>query len=144
MGRLALPIVVLQVWMVMFGVVDTLFMGKIGPQAIAAVGLGHAVIFIFFVFGMGVLYGVDSMASRAIGAADYGRSARIAAHSAVLALAVAVVNFVLVTLFANYGLHFFRLDESVIPKLQEYVNIVRWMYFPGLVFVACRQFLHSL
>lgn len=144
MGKLALPIVVLQIGMVLFGVVDTLFMGKIGAQAIAAVGLGHAVIFIFFVFGIGALYGIDSLASRAVGAADFTASARVAAHSVVLALAVALFNFFAATLFVGYGLKLFRLDPSVVPQLQEYVSIVRWMYFPGLVFVACRQFLQSL
>lgn len=144
MFKLALPIVLLQVGMVLFGVVDTLFMGQLGAEAIAAVGLGHAIVFIFFVFGMGILYGVDSLSSRAVGAKDFSYSAQVAAHSMVLALGVAACNFILVTLFLEYALPHFHVAKEVLPRLTLYVHYVRWFYFPGLLFFACRQFLQSL
>ena len=38
--RLALPIALTQIGMVLYGTVDMLFVGRLGPGAVAAVGLG--------------------------------------------------------------------------------------------------------
>ena len=44
MMRLALPVVVVQVGMMLLGVVDTMVVGHLSSQALAAVALGHVTI----------------------------------------------------------------------------------------------------
>ena len=68
--RLAVPVVIAELgWMTM-GVVDTIMVGPLGPDAIGAVGLGSSVFMAVAIFGMGVLLGLDTLVSQAHGAGD--------------------------------------------------------------------------
>ncbi|MFO0890868.1 MAG: MATE family efflux transporter [Isosphaeraceae bacterium] len=68
MVSLAWPVVLAELgWMAM-GIVDTLFVGRLGAEAIGAVSLGIAIYFVFAIFGMGLLLGLDPLISQAYGA----------------------------------------------------------------------------
>ena len=141
--RLAIPIALTQIGMVLYGTVDMAFVGRLGPGAIAAVGLGSMTYFTGFVVGMGVVMGIDSHSSKAFGAGRPDECGQLLVHTLALALAVAAPIFVL------YGLAgpFFRLigvDPAVVAVALSYIRILRWAVFPGLCFVACRQFLQSM
>ncbi len=53
MFRLALPVVVVQVGMMLLGVVDTMVVGRLSYEALAAVALGHVVVVAVSSFGVG-------------------------------------------------------------------------------------------
>jgi len=68
MFALAAPVVVAELgWMTM-GMVDTLMVGRLGPEAIGAVGLGSALFIAIGIFGMGMLLGLDTLVSQSFGA----------------------------------------------------------------------------
>ncbi|MDR3622615.1 MAG: MATE family efflux transporter [Paludisphaera borealis] len=68
MLRLAGPVISAELgWMAM-GVVDTIFVGRLGAEAIGAVSLGNALYFAVAIFGMGLLLGLDTLVSQAYGA----------------------------------------------------------------------------
>ena len=70
MARIAVPVVAVQVgWMAM-GVVDTIVVGRVSANAMAAVALGNLLFLAVSIFGMGVLMGLDPVVSQAIGAGD--------------------------------------------------------------------------
>ena len=70
MLRIAVPVVMAELgWMAM-GVVDTVMVGPLGPQAISAAGVGNSMHIAFAIFGMGVLLGLDTLVSQAFGARD--------------------------------------------------------------------------
>src|SRR5690349_19121632 len=70
MVRLAGPLVLAELgWMAM-GVVDTMFVGRVGTDAIGAVGLGTIVFYGFAVCSGGLLFGLDTLVARAFGAED--------------------------------------------------------------------------
>ena len=50
------------------GIVDTIFVGRLGAEAIGAVSLGNAMYFAVAIFGMGLLLGLDTLVSQAFGA----------------------------------------------------------------------------
>ena len=52
MLKLAIPIALLQLGLVFMGVIDTIFMGRLGKEYLGAVGLGHSTIFCLFIFGL--------------------------------------------------------------------------------------------
>ena len=68
MISLAAPVVVAEIGWVAMGLVDTLMVGPLGPEAIGAVGIGSAVFIGIVIFGMGVLLGLDTLVSQAYGA----------------------------------------------------------------------------
>ena len=50
--------------------VDTVMVGRLGPAAIGALGIGNNAYYAFAVIGMGVLLGLDTLVSQAFGAGD--------------------------------------------------------------------------
>src|SRR5438128_12664576 len=87
MARLAAPIVLAELgWMAM-GVVDTMFVGRVGAEAIGAVGLGTMVFYGIAICAAGVLLGLDTLVAQAFGAGDrqdYHRSLVAGVWTAVL------------------------------------------------------------
>ena len=76
MVRLALPVVIIQVGMMAMGVVDTIMVGHISAQALAAVALGNLYFFSLAVFAMGTLMVLDPVVAQAVGAGDEPAIAR--------------------------------------------------------------------
>jgi Na+-driven multidrug efflux pump len=96
MLSLAAPIAALQLGMMLYGVVDMMFLGRLGPEAISGVGVANAVYFGLFIAGLGAMLGIDTLASRAWGAGQPKVAAgiletrakhrtRLAAHSSTAA-----------------------------------------------------------
>lgn len=141
--RLAGPIALTQIGMVLYGTVDMLFVGRLGPVAIAAVGLGSMTYFTGFVVGMGIVMGIDSHSSKAFGAGRPDLCGQLLVHTLVLALVIALPLFFLFGL-AGWAFRFIGVDPRAIDGAVGYLNVLRWGVFPGLCFVACRQFLQSM
>jgi MATE family multidrug resistance protein len=95
MARLAIPVVVVQVGMMLFGVVDTMVVGRLSSQALAAVALGHVAVITISAFGVGVILGIDPLLNQALGARDRNAFRR----SFQRGLALAVMLMVPSTLF---------------------------------------------
>src|ERR687894_676075 len=71
MLRLAIPVVIIQVGLMAMGVVDTIMVGHVSAQALAAVALGNLYFFVVSSFGMGTLMALDPVVSQAVGASDW-------------------------------------------------------------------------
>jgi MATE family multidrug resistance protein len=141
--RLAVPIALTQIGMVLYGTVDMMFVGRLGSGAIAAVGLGSMTYFTLFVIGMGVVMGIDSHSAKAFGAGKPDLCGQLLVHTVVLALAVATPLFFAYSL-AGPIYRVIGVDPVVISGAVSYLQVLRWGVFPGLCFVACRQFLQSM
>src|SRR5271170_4362946 len=84
---LAIPVALSEIgWMTM-AIVDVVMVGKLGPAAIGAVGLGNAIYYAPSLFGIGLLLGLDTLVSRSWGARDYDECHRWLAQAIYLALA---------------------------------------------------------
>ena len=142
MLSLAAPIAVLQLGMMLFGVVDMMFLGRLGPEAISGVGVANAVYFGLFIAGLGTMLGIDTLASRAWGAGQPAVAAGVFVHALALALAVSAAAFA-ATFLAPAFFALMRVDPAVAATAGSFLAVVRFMMFPGLLFVACRQYLQA-
>lgn len=141
--RLAGPLIVTQLGMVLYGTVDILFVSPLGPEAIGGVGLASVTYFTVFIFGMGALMGVDPLSARAHGAGEHEEWARLLGHNLVLAVALAVPSWAAFSL-AEPVYRLIAVEARTRELALSYVEIVRWAVFPGLAFVACRQSLQTM
>jgi MATE family multidrug resistance protein len=141
--HLALPIALTQIGMVLYGTVDMLVVGRLGPGAIAAVGLGAITYFTGFGVGMGVVMGIDSHSSKAFGAGRPDECGQLLVHTLVIALGVALPLYFIFGL-AGTAFRIIGVEPVTAAGAVAYLSILRWAVFPGLCFVACRQFLQSM
>src|SRR5262249_61564986 len=88
--RLAAPLVLIQVGAMLMGVVDTIMVGRVSAQALAAVALGNLYYFVPTMFGMGVLMSLDPIVAQALGARDELAVARGLQRGLVLSIVLSI------------------------------------------------------
>ena len=141
--RLALPVVAAQVGLMAMGVVDTIMVGHLSAEALAAVALGNVYYFGATILGMGTLMALDPVLSHAVGAGDQEEIARGIQRGMVLAVLLCLPTALLLwpaaAIFA--ALH---QPVEVVPLAGAYVRLS----IPGTVglfaFVVLRQSLQAL
>ncbi len=79
--RLAIPIMIGVVLQNTFNIVDMIFVGRLGPEAIAAVAMGGILLGIIMIVLMGISIGTTAMIARAIGAKNIAEAENIATQS---------------------------------------------------------------
>ena len=143
MTAIAAPVVVVQVGLMLMGVVDTLMVGRVHANALAAVALGNLYFFNCIVIPMGALMVLDPLVSQAVGAGDAVAVTRAIQRGLLLALVLGLLA-TLMMLPVESVLRLFRQPAEVIPAARTYVHIGSWSMVPFLAFVVLRQSLQAL
>ena len=143
MFALAAPVVIAELgWMTM-GMVDTLMVGPLGPEAIGAVGLGSSLSTAVAIFAMGMLLGLDPLVSQSFGAGRLDECRRWLLHGVYLALILAIPST-----FGVFGLvaslDHWAMNADVLRLTRPYLEAVAWSLPPLLLYFAFRRYLQSV
>ena len=143
MVRLAWPVVLAQVGIMVMGVVDTAMVGRVGPDAVAAVALGHIYWVNLTIPGIGILMVLDPVVSQAFGAGDTTGVRRGVQRGVVLAVLLTLPT----TLLLMPGEWLFAVldqPESVTPVAASWSRWSALGTLPFFLFVALRQSLQAM
>ena len=88
---LAVPMVLEVVLESVFAVADIFWVSRLGPDAVASVGLTESLLTVIYALAMGLGIGATALVARRIGEKDLEGAARGAAQALLLALLVSVV-----------------------------------------------------
>jgi MATE family multidrug resistance protein len=143
MLALATPVVLAEIGWIMMGVVDTIMVGRLGPEAIGAVGVGGSLFLMLAVFGVGLLLGLDTLVSQAFGAGRLDECHRWLHHGLALAIILGPVLMLLAWLGID-TLGVWGFDQRVLRLLRPYLGIVVWSAWPLLFYVALRRYLQAM
>jgi multidrug resistance protein, MATE family len=143
MVRLALPIVAVQLGQMLMGVVDTVMVGHVSAEAIAAVALGNLYFFGAAIFGMGALMALDPVVAQAVGAGDTVAVARGVQRGLILSLGLSVLATVLL-LPARQVLGLLHQPPHVADIAATYARVEIAGILPFYVFGALRQSLQAV
>jgi multidrug resistance protein, MATE family len=143
MIRLGGPLVLAELgWMAM-GVVDTMFVGRVGAEAIGAVGLGTMVFYGIAICSAGVLLGLDTLVARAFGARDrddYHRSLVSGVWMAVFMIPIVMgAVWALEAILPSVGV-----NRTVLDATRPYLHALIWSAPPLLIYFALRRYLQAL
>jgi MATE family multidrug resistance protein len=142
MLRLAIPVVVVQLGMMLMGVVDTMVVGRVSAGALAAVALGNLAIMVVSGFVYGLLMAIDPLVAQAMGAGDE-RAARRAVQRGLLLAVLVTVPATLVLLPVEPVLHLARQPAEVIPIAAGYIDRCLPGLLPFFAFVVLRHTLQA-
>ncbi len=143
MLRLAGPVVAAEIgWMAM-GIVDTIFVGRLGAEAIGAVSLGNALYFAGAIFAMGLLLGLDALVSQAYGAGDRERCHRWLIQGLYLSVVVCPVAMAVMWAVDPLSDHL-GLNPVVLKQAKPYLRAVVWGTPALLVYAAFRRYLQGM
>jgi multidrug resistance protein, MATE family len=143
MFALALPVVIAELgWMTM-GMVDTLMVGRLGPEAIGAVGLGSALFIAIGIFAMGMLLGLDTLVSQSFGAGRLDECHRWLIHGVALSVLLTIPTTLLL-FWVSANLDRWGMNPDVLRLMRPYLDAIAWSTLPLLVYFALRRYLQGL
>lgn len=141
--RLAVPVAVVQLGIMLMGVVDTMMLGHLSAAALAAGALGNLVSVCLLMLGYGILAALDTLVAQAHGAGDDRAIGDHLQRGAVLAVALSVpFSF---TLWDISGfLRFVEQPPEVIGGAAAYTRAIIWGIPAYLLFIVLRQTLQAM
>ena len=143
MITLVVPVVVAELGWIAMGIVDIGMVGRLGAEAIGAVGVGSMLFLTLAVFGIGLLLGLDTLVSQAFGAEKLEDCHRWLVHGVLLSIVLAIP----MTLLARIGaasLHVWGFDPEVLRLTIPYLEVVAWSALPLLLYATFRRYLQSM
>ena len=123
MVRLAAPVIVVQLGLMSFGVVDTMMLGHYEKDALAAAGLGHIFSMAILLAAFGILLGLEPLIAQAWGAERHDAVASHFRRGIVAASVMTVLTTIPMWLSAPI-LEALRQDDSLIEPATRYIRIV--------------------
>jgi multidrug resistance protein, MATE family len=131
--RLAWPVLIAQLAVIAYAVIDTMMAGRFATDDLAAVGIGASIYFSVFVALMGVLLAVSPTVAQLLGAGRYGEIGEQVRQAMWLTLALALVSILLFR-YPEPLLAMSKAPPVVAAKVRTYLAIVAWGAPAGLAF----------
>ena len=130
---LSVPMILETMMESLFAVVDAFFVGKIGPGAVAVVGITETVITIIYSMAIGLSAAITAMVSRRIGEGNKDGANRAAAQAILLALVISVLIGIPGWIWAKQGLHIMSNDAEMVESGFAYAQILFGFNLPILL-----------
>ncbi|MBU1164382.1 MATE family efflux transporter [Patescibacteria group bacterium] len=122
--KLSLPIIIGMLVQVLYNIVDTAFVGRLGAEAIAALTFSWPLFFVLISLNGGLGAGMNSRLSRYLGEKNIPQAENTATHGMVLSLVVGFIIFVLGMIFLKPLLVVFGASDYVLKYALDYMRII--------------------
>lgn len=122
--KASIPLIIAMIVETGYNIVDMIFVGRIGPEAIAGVTLAFPVVFFMISIGAGVGTGATALIARSVGGKRFKDADNIAEHSLLMSIIIAIVLTLLgwvtmVPLFKLLGA-----EGLVLTMVVDYVSVI--------------------
>ncbi|MBL7919441.1 MAG: MATE family efflux transporter [Bacteroidia bacterium] len=141
--NLAWPLIITQVGHIVTGMVDTIFLGKIGPTEQAACILSNNLYVLLLVFGIGVSYAATPLVTDAHHNNDLEKKASLFKNSLVMNFSVAVVCFIILY-FSSGILKHMQQPTEVAELAVPFFDVLIFSMLPVSLFFSCKQYCEGL
>ena len=141
--KLAVPLASAQVAQSATGFADTVMMGRMGANVLAAGGLAAIVFLSIMTATTGMVMGVSPLIAEAFGAGQKTRIQQIARQGLWLALLVAIPVMMGIGHLDRWMLHTGQ-TETTVRLANRYLDIMLWGLFPVVGFAALRATISAL
>lgn len=143
LARLAIPVTLVQLGLMLMGVVDTMVVGRLSAAALAGTAVGSVYVFALGSFGMGLLMGLEPLLAQAVGARDQPAIARALQRGLVLVVGLGALSALM---FVPVGPVLRGLGQSpaLVAVVEPYVHVQIPSMWPFYLFVLMRVTLQTL
>lgn len=121
---LAIPMVFEMAMEAVFAIVDVYFVSRLGPDAIATVGLTESIVTLVYALGIGIAMPVTAMVARRYGEGDHKAAARVGGQALLLGLGLGVLLGLPAPFVAGDLLRLMGAEAAVIEHGQGYAMVL--------------------
>ncbi len=140
---LAYPVMLSQLGQVMVGVADSMMVGRLGPEPLAAAALANSIFFVVLMFGIGISMAITPLVAAADGNQRHKRIARLLNHGFVINNSAGLILFMVIILFSP-SLYYMNQPEEVIRLAIPYLAIITFSLIPFMFFQTFKQFAEGM
>lgn len=140
---LAYPVMLSQLGQVLVGVADSMMVGRLGAEPLAAASLANSIFFVVLMFGIGVSMAMTPLVAMADGNNKPNRISRVFNHGFIINMLTSVVLFLIIVFFSPM-LHFLNQPEEVVILAVPYLAIITLSLLPFMFFQTFKQFAEGL
>ncbi len=121
---LSVPMILEMMMESLFAVVDVFFVGKLGVDAIATVGLTEAIIMIVYSICVGLSMGVTAMVSRRVGEKKHKDASDVAYQGILIGVFLAFIIGIIGFVYAKDLLHLMGASDELISQGYGYTQVL--------------------
>jgi putative MATE family efflux protein len=121
---LSWPMIIMESLFVVSQVVDMIWIGRLGPSSIAAVGIANIVVMLVMSMDFGLIVGVRAMVARFVGAGEMKMANHVAAQALVLSASWGAMMMTIGIILAGPIMSIFGLEEEVVSQGMEYMRFM--------------------
>ncbi len=140
---LGFPIMAGMVGHMLMGLADTVMVGRVGVQSLAAAALVNTVAHVPVVFAFGLIAAIQILTSQAFGAREPREAGEALRHGLLIATASGVITALGLVIGGPY-LVYLGQPADVVAACQGYLIYIAWSMVPALISHAMKQFSESL
>lgn len=122
--KLSLPLALTAFIQITYGFVDMFFIGRLGSNALAGVGLAGFLIWIANAITMVPKVGMGVLASQAFGRQNTKETIRILNNGYILTFILAIIYTIILLIFGKLYVGFFKLSDVASSYAREYIFIL--------------------
>ena len=121
---LAIPMILEMLMESLFAIVDVFFVGRLGPEALATVGLTESILMIIYSVGMGISMAATAMIARRFGEKKYHDAGSAAFQLILTGGVMAAILGLFAAFFADDILRLMGADDKVVAAGVNYARII--------------------
>lgn len=130
---MSLPAILSMLIQSMYNIVDSMFVARLGSEALTAVSLVYPIQNLLLGIAVGTGVGVNSLISRTLGEKNIDKSNTVVSYSIILSFLTWAIFFVLGLVFIKPFLGMFTSSTNILELGVDYANIVVYFSF-GIIF----------
>jgi MATE family multidrug resistance protein len=141
--KLAYPVIIGQLGIIMMGVVDSMMVGRLGSVPLAAASLGNSLIFLILIIGIGSSIVVSPLVAILVGGKRYSECGIYFRQSLLVNIVLSILMIGIILIGVNF-IHYLNQPPEVIDLAIVYMSIVGFSAFPLMIFQTFKQFIEGL
>lgn len=136
---MAIPPMLSMLIQSMYNIVDSIFVARIGQEALTAVSLAYPLQNLALASGVGIGVAINSCIARSLGAGNQHEADHAASHGIMLNVIHALLFILIGIFFTKPFLHMFTQDDNVVRMGSQYCYIVICFSFGGMFHICIEK-----
>lgn len=141
--KMSVPTMFSMLVISMYNIVDSIFVAKLGQDALTAISLAYPVQVIILAAAVGTGIGINSLIARALGEKDYEKADNAAAHGVLLATVTGLLFVLLALTCTRPFMSLFTQNGRVLEMACDYTTIVFSLSIFSIVHIAIEKIIQA-
>ncbi|MBN8704843.1 MAG: MATE family efflux transporter [Bacteroidetes bacterium] len=141
--NLALPVVASQVGHMLFGFADTVMVGRVGADYLAAASVANSIFVLIMVLGLGLTFAITPLTAEKVGAGEHHALPGMLTNGLWVVIPFSLFLAGLSWLTAEH-FSIFRMNPVITELGASYLKIVGFSVIPLMIFQVYRQYIDGL